>query len=218
MFIFDCMYYYQLNLDCCWDIYTKSKFVLWQLFISDKLIPLQKVQFTYESIIRNSNVLFNTRALNPRLIYIYFFLSLHSNYSVGISSLSLVFICQLDCLFLLLLLFSLCAYFILFTWCGCQCCRSMHHKKHETRHQSVSSPSSLHHYRLATRSSTLKLNKSIKVKRLIKTSKSKNGTSFSLINNLLCSYIRTFLLEQTDNYLHYYFYFYSTIICLIISM
>jgi hypothetical protein len=73
MFIFDCMYYYQLNLDCCWDIYTKSKFVLWQLFISDKSIPLQKVQFTYESIIRNSNVLFNTRALNPRLIYIYFF-------------------------------------------------------------------------------------------------------------------------------------------------
>ncbi|UJR30309.1 hypothetical protein I4U23_017846 [Adineta vaga] len=51
----------------------------------------------------------------------------------------------------------------------------MHHKKHEIRHQPISSstPSS-YHYRLATRSSTLKLNKSTKVKRLIKNSITKN--------------------------------------------
>jgi len=44
----------------------------------------------------------------------------------------------------------------------------MHHKKHETRHQSTST----HHYRLATRSSILKSNK---VKRLIKSSTLRNG-------------------------------------------
>lgn len=49
----------------------------------------------------------------------------------------------------------------------------MHHKKHETRHQSTTSTSS-HHYRLATRSSTLKSNK---VKRLIKSSITKHGIS-----------------------------------------
>ncbi|CAF3325604.1 unnamed protein product [Rotaria socialis] len=47
----------------------------------------------------------------------------------------------------------------------------MHHKKHENRHQLVSSS---HHYRLATRSSTLIFSKSIKVKRLINTSITRN--------------------------------------------
>ncbi|CAF2141219.1 unnamed protein product [Rotaria magnacalcarata] len=49
----------------------------------------------------------------------------------------------------------------------------MHHKRHETRRQSTSI-SSPHHYRLATRSSILKLNKPIKVKRLIKSSTLRN--------------------------------------------
>ncbi|CAF2516221.1 unnamed protein product [Rotaria sp. Silwood2] len=51
----------------------------------------------------------------------------------------------------------------------------MHHKKYETRQQSTSiSISTSHHYRLATRSSILKLNKAIKVKRLIKSSTLRN--------------------------------------------
>ncbi|CAF1232697.1 unnamed protein product [Rotaria sordida] len=45
----------------------------------------------------------------------------------------------------------------------------MHHKNYETYHQSTS-----HHYRLATRSSILKLNKSIKIKRLIKSKNDEN--------------------------------------------
>ncbi|CAF1144497.1 unnamed protein product [Adineta steineri] len=59
----------------------------------------------------------------------------------------------------------------------------MHHKKHETRRQSTStSSSSTHHYRLATRSSTLKLNKPIKVKRLIKSSTLRNNDETRLSN------------------------------------
>ncbi|CAF3454137.1 unnamed protein product, partial [Rotaria sp. Silwood1] len=56
----------------------------------------------------------------------------------------------------------------------------MHHKKYDT-HQQSTPISTSHHYRLATRSSILKLNKSIKVKRLIKSSTLRNDEN-RLIN------------------------------------
>jgi hypothetical protein len=77
-----------------------------------------------------------------------------------------------------ILVFDFCLYYSLCTCCVYHCCcrrRSMHHKKHETRRQSASTSSATHHYRLATRSSTLKSTKPIKVKRLIKSSTSRNG-------------------------------------------
>ena len=107
----------------------------------------------------------------------------------------------------LFLSLSISAYILLFTWCACRCCHSMHHKKkHEIRHQSVPTPSPLHHHhRLATRFSTLKLTKSSKVKRLIQTSTSKNGISFSfffLISTCFSDHVRLRSIRNIHTYIY----------------
>ena len=117
-----------------------------------------------------------------------------------ITFLSLVFVYHSDRLQFLLRP-SLLSSVFLRMW-SYRCCRSMHYKKHEIRHQSTSA---LHHYRSATNSSTLKLNKPIKVKRLTQLSKFKTGTFFCRISapweiiTFICSSCHvSFLLELAD--------------------